>query len=38
VLAGEIVTVWYGRKEFNFSSSKGHIRKIRIRGNGYSVV
>jgi len=36
--AGEIVTVWYGGKEFNFSSSKGHIRKIRIRGNGYSVV
>lgn len=38
VLAGEIVTVWYGRKEFNFSSSKGHTGKIRIRGNDYSVI
>jgi len=38
VLAGEIVTIWYGGKEFNFSSSKGHIGKIRISGNDYSVI
>lgn len=38
VLAGEIVTIWYGGKEFNFSSSKGHITKIRIKGSDYSVL
>ncbi len=38
VLAGEIVTIWYAGKEFNFISSKGNISKIRIRLNDYSVV
>ena len=38
MLAGEIITLWYDVKEFNFSSSKGHIRKIRIKGNDYSVI
>ena len=38
MLAGEINTLWYEGKEFNFSSSKGHICKIRIKGNDYSVI
>ena len=38
VLAGEVVTIWYIGKEFNFISSKGHISKISIRGNDYSVI
>ncbi len=38
LFAGELVTLRYRGKNYNFSSAKGLVKKIIIRGNDYSVI